>query len=406
MSKHHVAKLTAISVEKARPRDQRYAIPDSGCRGLYLNVYPTGRKSFSVRYRFDGASKNLTLDGFPPLAEARKAATAALAEVVQGRDPAAAKFAAKAEVAEREMDTVERLSTQFIEQHAKRKTRRNTWRATIGTFNNHVLPAWGSRTVHDIKRRDVIELLEQIAVDRPITANRVRAVLSKFFGWLCERDVIAASPCVGVKAPSAEVARARVLNDAELKKLWAAAEAIGGPTGAYVKLLILTGQRRSEIAGLKWSEIDGDMLVLAASRMKGKKAHILSLSTQARAVIDGIPKLMPQVPRSDDCVLGRKLGWHFHHVKRDLDTHMGDTPKWVIHDIRRSVASGLARLGVAIPTIERIMAHSKGMLGGVTGTYVRHSFLPEMALAMQKWADHVERIVTGKVATVVKLQRR
>jgi len=192
MSNHEQAKLTAISVEKARPRDRRYAIPDSGCRGLYLNVYPTGRKSWSVRYRFAGSSKNLTLDGFPPLAQARKAATAALAEVVQGRDPTVAKFAAKAEVADRERDTVERLAGQFIEQYVKRHTRPSSIRGTEAAFRNIILPAWGRRTVHEIVRRDVIELLDGVAVDRPILANRTRAVLSRFFGWLCERDIIAA----------------------------------------------------------------------------------------------------------------------------------------------------------------------------------------------------------------------
>jgi len=399
-------RLTAISIENARPRAQRYAIADSGCRGLYLNVYPTGRKSWSVRYRFDGASKNLTLDGFPPLAEARKAATAALAEVVQGRDPTVAKFAAKTKVADRELDTVERQANQFIEQHAKRKTRRTTAQATEAVFRNDILPAWGERSVHDIRRRDVIDLLEGVAVDRPIQANRMKAILSKFFGWLCERDVIAASPCVGVKPPSKEVARDRVLNDDELRRLWNAAEAIGGTVGAYVKLLILTGQRRSEIAHLKWNEIEGDVLALPADRMKGKQAHIIPLSSQAAAIIASMPKLAPQVPRPDDHVFGRKLGWQFHHIKCTLHERMGDTPKWVIHDIRRSVASGMAKIGIAVPVIEKILAHKSGTFRGIVGTYQRHSFLSEMANAMQRWADHIEQLISGKAAKVVKLPRR
>jgi len=393
-------RLTTLSIENARPRARRYAIADSGCRGLYLNVYPTGRKSWSVRYRFGGTSKNLTLDGFPPLAEARKAATAALAEVVQGRDPAAAKFAAKAKVADRERDTVERLAEQFIEKHAKRRTRPNSIRATEAAFRNIILPAWGKRTVHEIARRDVIELLDGVAEDRPILANRTRATLSRFFGWLCERDIIAASPCVGVKPPSAETARDRVLDDSELHRLWLASDAVGGKAGAYVKLLILTGQRRSEIAHLRWSEVDGDALVLPAERMKGKQAHVVPLSTQAATIIAAQPKI-------DDFVLG---GWRWagssHHVKRALDAHMGDVPKWVTHDIRRSVASGMAKIGIAVPVTEKILAHRSGTFRGIVGTYQRHSFLPEMAAAMQKWGDHVEQLIGGKAAKVVKLPRR
>ena len=399
-------RLTAISIENASPREQRYAIPDSGCRGLYLNVYPRGRKSWSVRYRFNGASKNLTLDGFPLLAQARKAATAALADVGQGRDPAAAKFATKAATAERERDTVERLSEQFIEQHAKRKTRRNTWRATVAAFENDILPAWEGRTVHDITRRDVIDLLERIATDRPITANRMKAVLSKFFGWLCERDVIAASPCVGVKPPSKEVVRDRVLTDDELRRLWLAAEATGGRESAFIKLLVLTGARRGEIANLKWNEVGSDVLELPAERMKGKQPHMVPLSTQAAAIIASMPKVVPQVPRKDGYVFGQFAISRFVSIKQALDERMGDTPKWVIHDIRRTVASGMAKIGVAVPVIEKILAHKTGTFKGIVGTYQRHSFLPEMAVALQKWADHVEQLVGGKPAKVLTLRRR
>jgi integrase len=396
MPNHRAAKLTAISVENARPREARYTVPDSGCRGLYLNVHPTGRKSWSVRYRFAGTPKNLTLDGFPPLAEARKAATAALAEVVQERDPTAAKFAARSEIAGRERDTVERLANQFIEQHAKRNTRLNSWRSTTYVFKNDVLPAWGKRNVHEITRRDVRDLLDHVVAARPVMANRVRAVLSKFFGWLAERDVIAASPMTGIHAPTKEVPRERVLSDDELRRLWLAAEAMGGPAGACIKLLILTGQRRGEAADLRWSEVDGDLLVIPAERMKGRTSHVVPLSAQAAAIIAAQPRI-------GDLVFGRL---HWHKIKPDLNPHMGEAPAWVVHDIRRTVASGMAKIGTAVPVIEKILAHKSGTFRGIVGTYQRHSFLPEMATAMQKWADHVERLVNGKSAKVVKLRRR
>jgi integrase len=253
--------------------------------------------------------------------------------------------------------------------------------------------------VHEVARRDVIELLDRVAVDRPILANRTRATLSRFFGWLCERDIIAASPCVGVKPPSKEVVRDRVLTDDELRRLWLASDAVGGNAGAYTKLLILTGQRRSEIAHLRWSEVDGDALALPAERMKGKQAHVVPLSLQAAAIIAAQPKV-------DDFVLGSwRWAGNSHHVKRALDAHMGKTPKWVVHDIRRSVASGMAKIGIAVPVIEKVLAHRSGTFRGIVGTYQRHSFLPEMAAALQKWGDHVERLVGGKPAKVVKLRR-
>jgi integrase len=392
--------LTDIAIQNLKPRAVRYEVPDVGARGLRVVVQPSGFKSFAVRYRnAAGRARKLTLPGGITLAAARKLAADALLEVAQGHDPGAAKREAKRGAAARMDDTVERLADQFIEKHARRHTRPSSIRATEAAFRNIVLPAWGKRTVHEIARRDVIELLDGVAAGRPILANRTRAVLSRFFGWLCERDIIAASPCVGVKPPSAERVRDRVLDDNELRRLWLAGDAVDGNAGAYVKLLILTGQRRSEIAGLRWSEVEGDVLALPAERMKGKAAHVVPLSTQAAAIIAAMPK-------TDDFVLGRALGWHFHHVKQALDAHMGKTPKWVIHDIRRSVASGMAKIGIAVPVIEKILAHRSGTFRGIVGTYQRHSFLPEMAAAMQKWGDHVERLVTGKAAKVVKLPRR
>jgi len=398
--------LTDIAVQNLKPRAKRYEVPDPSARGLRVVVQPSGRKSFAVRYRnAAGRARKLTLPAGITLAAARKLAADALLEVAQGRDPGTTKREARRTASAREDATVERLAKQFIEQHAKRKTRENSWRATVGNFNNFVLPAWRHRSVHDITRRDVIELLDKVAVDRPVAANRTKAAVSKFFNWLAARDVIAASPCAGVPLPSKEIPRARVLNDEEIRRLWLACDAIGGGPGACIKLLMLTGQRRGEIARLKWNEIDGDALALPAERMKGHAPHIVPLSTQAAAIIASMPQIVPQVPQPADYILGRSP-IHFGRIKRQFDAHMGTTPKWVIHDLRRSVASGMARIGIPVPVIEKILAHKSGTFRGIVGVYQRHSFLPEMAAALQKWGDHIEQLVTGKPAKVVKLPRR
>ena len=348
-------------------------------------------------YNAAGRARKLTLPAGITLAAARKLAADALLEVAQGRDPGSSKRDAKRNASARAADTVERLADQFIEQHAKRKTRENTWRATASIFRRLVVPVWGRRSVHEIVRRDVIDLVEGIAVDRPIAGNRTHAAVSRFFRWLCERDVIAASPCTGVPHPSKEKPRDRVLDDGELLRLWRAAETIGGPAGACIKLLMLTGQRRSEIGRLQWNEVGDDALNLAAARMKGRIGHSVPLSTQAAAII-------ASMPRAGDHVFGRPV--RFDLLKSALDIQMGSIPKWVVHDIRRSVASGMARIGVPVPVIEKILAHRSGTFGGITAVYQRHSFMPEMAAALQKWADHVDRLVSGKSAKVVKLQRR
>ena len=397
--------LTPISVRNAKPRATRYAIPDNGCRGLYLNVYPTGRKSWSVRYRFAGATRNLTLDGFLSLAQARLAATKTLAEVGQGKDPAAAKQEARRTDRVHASDTIEHWATLFVERHAKKHTRPNSWRQTVHVFDDYVLPAWRGRLTHDIKRKDVRELLEGIAEDKPIMANRVHGVLSKFFKWIAARDDELTSPVIGVERPAEERVGERALDDEELCKLWLAAEKIGGREAACIKLLLLTGQRREQISHLKWHEVGNDTLEWSAERMKGKRAHLVPQSVQAAAIIAEMPKLMPQVPKRDDYVWGGSPIGHFHRVKDRLDERMGGTPKWVIRDIRRSVATGMARIGIAVPVIEKILAHRKGTFAGIVSVYQKYSFLPEMAVALQKWADHLEQLVSGKPAKVVKLHR-
>src|SRR5262249_39468049 len=133
---------------------------------------------------------------------------------------------------------------------------------------------------------------------------------------------------------------------------------------------------------LKWNEIDGDALALPAERMKSRASHIVPLSTQAASIIASMPKQVPQGPPPTAYIFGPI---HFGRFKRRLDSRMDNTPKWVVHDIRRSVASGMAKIGIPVPVIEKILAHRSGTFRGVVGVYQRHSFLPEMAAAMQRW---------------------
>ena len=209
--------LTSKAVENARPGIARREISDAGCQGLYLIVQPSGARSWAVRYRHLGKPRKMTLPGFPSLGEARKAAVAALDDVSRGIDPATKHRDQRAAVvqaeASRARDTFGALAAQFLDLHASRKTRESTQvhyrRMLIGIAE----PAWRGRTIHEIRRRDIIELLDGIATDRPVLANRTLAVLSVFFRWCSARDVIESSPCVGVPRPAPEVARDRVLSE-------------------------------------------------------------------------------------------------------------------------------------------------------------------------------------------------
>src|SRR5262249_39818073 len=328
--------LTAKYIASIKPTAQTQEIRDGGCRCLYLVVHPTGRKSWAVRYRFQGRTRKLTLDAGLTLAEAHKAAAAALNELARGNDPAALKFDAQAKAeqaeADRKRDTVEHHANLFFEQHVNRNTRPKSQQQTRHVFYNIALPAWRSRVIHDIKRRDIHDLVYGVAVRHPVMGNRALAHLSKFFNWLVGRGVIEASPCAGIPRPSKERPRERILSDDEIKALWNACETIGGAAGHVIKLLLLTGQRYSEVVGMPRGEISGDVWTLSPDRTKNDRKHEVPLSKQALAIIEAMPV------KGEDFVFTtsktRRLG-NMDRAKTLLDGQMNPKESWVLHDLRR-----------------------------------------------------------------------
>lgn len=256
------AVLTSAAVERLKPNPgKRLEIPDGGLPSFYLIVQPSGAKSWAVRYRAGDKPRKLTIGSYPALdlKTARDLAREALTRVATGHDPgrekAARKRSAKDGGADR--DLVKNAVTQFVERYARVNTREASWRMTERLLLGNVVPAWGERRIQDIARRDVIELLDKV-VDRgaPILANRLLAAVRKMFGWLRGRGIVETNPCEGVKAPSPERSRDRVLSDDELRLLWLATTTIGEPFGPLVRMLILTGQRLREVGAMSDREID------------------------------------------------------------------------------------------------------------------------------------------------------
>jgi len=201
--------LTASSIEKLRPAGARREIPDGLLAGLYLVIQPSGAKSWAVRYRFAGQPRKLTLGSVPAidLSSARQLARRALITVAEGRDPCQEKKAAKRSSVARSQDRFDKIADDFIERYAKANTRESTWRETERLLRKDVVPAWKGRGIREITRRDVIELLDsKVDAGSPIMANRLLAAVRRLFGWCTERGIIEASPCMGVKAPAANVA--------------------------------------------------------------------------------------------------------------------------------------------------------------------------------------------------------
>jgi hypothetical protein len=237
--------LTVRGIEAVRPGASRLEVSDGGAGGLFLVVQPSGTKSWAYRYRspVDGRARKLTIGPYPAfgLAEAREAAGAATREVKRGVDPAEARKASKAQAADTS-DVVDRLLDDFIVRHVDPRTKPTSAAETKRLIARIVRPAWGSRKIQSITRRDIVALLDD-TVDRgaTVTANRLLALIRKFLNWCVERSILDTSPAMGVKAPTEEVSRDRVLTDDELRWLWAATRRFEGQTNQIGLLAQLSG---------------------------------------------------------------------------------------------------------------------------------------------------------------------
>jgi integrase len=398
--------LTVRTIETLKPGPKRKEIPDRHLPGLYLILQPSGARSWAVRYRSGGQTRKHTLGSYPAidLKTARTLASRALRAAAEGRDPAREKAQERSALP----DTVEAVAKQFVELHCRRANRPRTIEATRQLLDLHVLPRWRRRPIHDVTRRDVLELLDGLVESgRPVAANRVLTAIRKMFNWAIERDIIAASPCAGVKPPTPEQSRDRVLSDDELANVWRAANELGGPFGALVTLLILTGQRRDEVARMAWGEVDLDaqLWTLPKERSKNGQPHDVALSPPAVSILTSQPRIGDSFVLTTD---GKSAASNYSANKRQLDKLLpADMPAWWLHDLRRTVASGMARLGINLPVIEKILNHSSGSFGGIVGVYQRHNFADEKRRALERWGAHVADLVAGGHSpNVVRLETR
>lgn len=394
--------LTTRKIETMKPGPKAKEHADEHVRGLYLAVQPSGKKSWAVRYRAGGRSCKLTLGPYPVLGlkQARERATVALGQVAGGGDPAAERrLTRKHGALFGELGRVETIVESFIARHVRPNLSPRWARETERALRADALPAWHGRRLADIGRSDVVELLDRIA-DRgaDVGANRTLATLKKLGSWSVERGLIAVNPFVAIKAPAAEESRDRVLDDDELRAIWLAAGGLGWLFGSIIKLLILTGQRRGEVAGMTWSELDLEKRVwmLPKERVKNNRGHVVPLPP---LVVELLEKL-PRIANDSDLVFttnGRSPVSGFSAAKARLDELLPNTAPWRLHDLRRSFASGCAALGVGLPAIEKLLNHTSGSFRGVVGVYQRHDFASEKRAAMEAWATHVERVVDNNV---------
>lgn len=308
-----------------------------------------------------------------------------LAEREGGRDPQAERQAKKLEVMSQR---VEDLVDDFINRHVSQNRSASE---TIRILRREVLPDFGTRAVSELCRADVDRLIHNIqARGAPIMANRAFAAIRKFLAWCVGRGILENSPCEGMRAPSKERSRERVLSDEELKSILVAARTMGHPFGSIVQVLGLTGQRRNEVGLMTWAQLDlsNGQWVIPAERAKNGKSHVVHLSEEAKALISSSPRLGDLVFSND----GKRPFQGYSKCKSRLDQVSGIN-NWTLHDLRRTVVSGMARLGIPPHVADKILNHQSGSIGGVAAIYQRHEFLDERRDALEIWGRHVAALL-------------
>jgi integrase len=424
-----------------RPGKERREIPDGDAKGLYLVVQPSGHRSFALRFRrpngkpcklvlgsFDASGKEP--EGGPVLGTplTLAAARALAAEVHRlrksGRDVVADHLAAKhrqrAEVEEGAANAFGACARQFIDEYAKPETRR--WRATARHFGldypkdggeptvikGGLAQRWADRPVREIDGHDVFGVIDETRrlgvpglerrSEKP-TEGQARAMLaslSTIFTWLGKRRIVERNPCVGVHRPAPSRPRDRVLDAAEMAKFWEAASAERTEVAVVLKLLLLTGARLNEAAGMQRSELsdDGTTWNLPGSRTKNRRPLTVPLPPMARDLIASV-KSIAGAAGFVFTTNGRVpiAGWSI--VKARLDAAMKIAP-WRLHDLRRTAATGMAEIGIAPHIVEAALNHVSGAKAGVAGTYNRAAYAPEKRAALERWAERIERLVINE----------
>ena len=414
--------LTKLVVERTEPdpaRDRFFW--DSKVPGFGVRIYPTGKRMYVFQYRTKARQQRRVAIGLhgPLTIEAARQFAADLYEAVRkGGDPAEE----QKRDARRVPDTIEKVIEEFMLRYMAGKQRAPRYiEETRRNFDKHVLPRWRGRDLGAITRRDVIELLDAIVDEgKPVAANRTLAAIRKLFNWALQRGLIEATPVALVEMPGAEQKRERTLAAEEIRAVWAASDGLGYPFGPFFKMALATGQRREEIAQMRWADIDEAerTWTLSSEMTKAGRSHVVPLSPLALQILGearetarllhGEPengKLATYVftTRGDRPISG------YSKAKVRLDTAVaaarqeGGLPAlapWTIHDLRRTVGTGLGKLGILRFIIARVLNHADRT---VTGIYDRYEYLEEKRRALEAWGSHLGSLIAPPAGNVVPI---
>ncbi|MEN5278189.1 site-specific integrase [Brucella sp. TWI432] len=362
---------------------------DTLVHGLSLRVAPTGTKTWNLLYtrESDRTKQRVKIGRYPAidLEEARSKALKAMSGISEGKDPAGHKRA------RRDAMTVRELGGLYIEKYAQRN--KKTWKQDEQLLVTEVYPEIGRMKAEAVKKRDVLDIIEAKAdAGKGAQSNNLLAVIRKMFNWAVDGDYLSASPASGIKPRARAVRRDRVLSKDEIKAIIEALPdaALSSNTVNVIRLLFLTGQRSGEVCGIMRSEIDLDGMkwTIPSHRTKNGLSHLVPLSEPAITILsDAIDATDPD---ADDAPL-------FSRVDNPIESNaiaqavrlklQMNKERWTPHDIRRTVATGMADLGVMPHIIEACLNHISGFRSGVAGVYNRATYEPEKRAAMVQWVN-------------------
>lgn len=425
------AKLTKRNVDAARAGDEDTFLWDTELTGFCLKITKAGRKVYLIQYRMPVPGKPMSKvtprrytigeHGSPWTPEqAHDLASKLLALVDQGKDPAALERAEQQNEQNRRREEEARKKSTLESGLEAFLTRRVHGRlvkakAVESLLRTKIPTAWLPRQVADIQAEDI-----QAAIDDMVAANKVGAArefrkhlnaLFEFFAFRPATYGLTNNPVAHTSVDTPYVPGERTLSDNELAEVWRATESLGYPFGPFFQLLILTGQRLREVAEAQWSEFGSDGLwTIPGQRCKNGKEHLVHVSPQAKAILDALPRVpLPGNPEADSPFLFTTTGKTpisgFSKAKTHLDKAIAQArakagvsaamPPWKPHDLRRTLATGLADKRTAVHVVEKVLNHNPASMGAVAAIYNRYEYLTERKTALDTWGDHVAALSQG-----------
>ena len=397
------ARITKQSVDALHPDAKDRFLWDDEFKGFGVRITPKGAKSYVLQYRMGGReapSRRATIGrhGSPwTPATARKEAERLSIMVHQGIDPVQADHERRRQAVDL---SFEAYVDTFVDFYLKKRWKQ--WPLGAGVLRREAVPVLRRKPLPQIMRSDLSQIWDRLG-DRPAVARLTHATLRKLFRWAMSRGDLDRSPLEGVEAPPPVPARERILTDEELALVWRKSESLSYPFGSLIRLLMLTGQRRDEVASLEWSELSRDdgLWTLPSHRAKNRKPHLIPLSVMVVKVLDDLVG-GDKWPANGlvFSTTGKTTVSGFSKVKRQLDEQMqadlADAFKpWRLHDLRRTAATGLQRLGVRFEVTEAVLNHVSGSRGGIAGVYQRHDWADEKRQALEAWGHFIQDVLEG-----------